>query len=290
MECLNPISIPDPETGHLRVVPCGRCNACLVRSRMEWAFRLREEWHRSPSSFFVTLTYEDERMPISTSVEYSTGALVYDGSVNKRDVQLFMKRLRKSIDPVKLRYYLISEYGPDTLRPHYHFIAFLDALVSPDYFDSHVRKCWPSPIVTVSSVTETRIKYVTEYALTRNSVPDRLAPNFRLVSRNPGIGASYVERMKDWHTGVDDMSKRYDLLDKDGFHCNMPRYYREKIYPADFLDERSAELEKEFLQKKLELVSRPDYDAAQAIRNRKAFIEDYNRKTQFLLDKKRKKL
>ncbi len=57
------------------------------------------------------------------------------GVVCKRDVQNFMKRLRWWIskdkdfnnEDRKLRYYIASEYGPKTYRPHYHGVLFFDS-------------------------------------------------------------------------------------------------------------------------------------------------------------------
>ena len=61
---------------------------------------------------FVTLTYADDQLP--------------DGnSLCPEDVTKFLKRLRKRIDPVKIRYFLCGEYGEgSTSRPHYHLILF----------------------------------------------------------------------------------------------------------------------------------------------------------------------
>lgn len=59
---------------------------------------------------FVTLTYNDDRIPAGNSL-------------NPRDLQNFLKRLRKAT-PHKLRYYAIGEYGGTTGRPHYHLALF----------------------------------------------------------------------------------------------------------------------------------------------------------------------
>lgn len=58
----------------------------------------------------------------------------YDGTVrvaSVRDVQLFFKRLRQRIYRKfneKIRYYIVSEYGPQSLRPHFHCLLFTDSL------------------------------------------------------------------------------------------------------------------------------------------------------------------
>lgn len=47
-----------------------------------------------------------------------------------RDLQLFMKRLRKQINKnynEKVRFYAIGEYGTDSLRPHWHILLFFNS-------------------------------------------------------------------------------------------------------------------------------------------------------------------
>lgn len=51
----------------------------------------------------------------------------------KKDIQDFVKRVRKKIDKLnipenekQIRYYIASEYGPKTYRPHYHGFFFFD--------------------------------------------------------------------------------------------------------------------------------------------------------------------
>lgn len=54
------------------------------------------------------------------------GKLTY---CSKRDMQLFMKRLRKVLKRYtdeKVRYYIVAEYGPKTFRAHYHLLLFYD--------------------------------------------------------------------------------------------------------------------------------------------------------------------
>lgn len=60
---------------------------------------------------FLTLTIDDEHMP-------------EDGSLDKRHLQLFFKRLRKSLNNKLIRYYACGEYGEKTRRAHYHVCLF----------------------------------------------------------------------------------------------------------------------------------------------------------------------
>lgn len=275
--CLSPIHIRDSVSGEVRIVPCSRCDACLVRQRQEWTYRLREELRHNPNAFFVTLTYDNENLPIQEFVDDS-GAIFYDAVHDKTDIQLFNKRLRHKLEKydAKCRFYIVSEYGPNTQRPHYHGIYFLDKDITLDDFDSLVRASWPSPNITVDIVTDSRIKYVTEYVFTRKDVPSHLPDNFRLVSRNPGLGSCYIERLKDWH--LKDPENRVFAPDYEGNHCNLPRYYRDKIFPKSFLQERAKKLEAEKFEEEKRLFESPDFDSRKYYRDKWEFVKDYHNK------------
>lgn len=59
---------------------------------------------------FVTLTYNDDNVP--------------GYGLDPAHTRDWLKRLRKSIEPRKIRYYLVGEYGDVTHRPHYHAALF----------------------------------------------------------------------------------------------------------------------------------------------------------------------
>lgn len=77
--------------------PCGKCVECKEQYSTEWAFRCMLEASKHEQNCFITLTYNDANLPKE--------------GVCKRSAQLFMKRLRKSIEPLKVRYFLCGEYG-----------------------------------------------------------------------------------------------------------------------------------------------------------------------------------
>ena len=89
-------------------------------------------------------------------------------SLNKREFQLFMKRLRKRFSNV--RYFMCGEYGDLFKRPHYHAILF--GLDFPDkqlhkikdgmrYYTSDIlHDLWPSGFNVISDVTFDTCAYV----------------------------------------------------------------------------------------------------------------------------------
>lgn len=171
MECLNPINIRRPNgrsSSDRIVVPCGRCATCLQRKQAEWLFRLDNELRHSFSAYFVTLTYSQENIPFN--VDTDTG--VIQSTVQKRDIQLFMKRLRKT-QKRQIRYYLCAEYGTKTKRPHYHAIIFNieggKAIAEKKLLDA-----WKLGHIHIGQVSERSIRYTTKYVLKRVFTPNSL--------------------------------------------------------------------------------------------------------------------
>lgn len=208
-------------------VPCGKCAACLSKRRCDWMTRLFFEYHDHSRGAFVTLTYNDDNLP--TVVDKETGACV--GTLVKRDLQLFMKRLRKRLGN-GIRFFAVGEYGSTTFRPHYHMLLF-----------GYPRNCdigriigesWKMGFVSVGSVTGSSINYCTKYVLIGGIDEDffgyldrigALRP-FMQCSRRPFIGHSYIN----------DDTKRYHrenntlMIVKEGVKVPMPRLFRGKIF------------------------------------------------------------
>lgn len=198
-------------------LPCGKCPNCKRRRVSDWSVRLQEEDNVSLSSHFVTLTYNTDHVPISPN-----GFM----TLNKRDFQLFMKRLRKSLpkNSPKIKYYCAGEYGEKTNRPHFHAIMFN----VPDI--ELINDAWQLGTVHVGSVSEASVKYTAKYIDKDKRIPmfkndDRIR-EFSLKSK--GLGESYLtpEKVK-YHK--DDITRLFVIL-PDGIKAPLPRYYRDKIY------------------------------------------------------------
>lgn len=202
--------------------PCGKCPVCRNNDSRDWMLRLSVEADHSINSQFITLTYDEKNIVRIGSV----GILV------KRDVQLFIKRLRERIadkfpDFPKLRFFLVGEYGGTTHRPHYHAIFFN---IPPDCnFRRLVEDCWSKGFVTVSPLNNNRIAYVSGYALlsflfspSKNS---EIPPPFRVMSRRPGIGAQFKSnRLIEYYRN------HPEGITYKGFHYRFPRFYKDAIF------------------------------------------------------------
>lgn len=92
-------------------LPCGKCIGCRQERARQWSIRCMHEASLHEENSFITLTYNDEHLP-------------ENGSLNVRDFQLFMKRLRKKYANKKIRFFHCGEYGDKFSRPHHHAIIF----------------------------------------------------------------------------------------------------------------------------------------------------------------------
>lgn len=216
-------------------VPCGQCMACRLSRASEWSTRLAHEASRHEFNSFLTLTFNDEHMPS-------------DWSVRVRDVQLFMKRLRKAIG-TRLRFFACGEYGDQSKRPHYHLVLF--GYDFPDktpwrrsssgfvlYRSAKLEKLWTYGHSEIGSVTPQSAGYVARYvtkkqtgeaaadAYTRwhpvTDFPWSVCPEFLVMSTRPGIGA-------DWYAEFSDDCFPSDFVIVDGQRKPIPRYYTKKL-------------------------------------------------------------
>lgn len=167
---------------------CGQCLRCRINRSRVWACRLMLETHQHEVSQFVTLTYDQENQPSG-------------GTLQPRDVQLFLKRLRQLVAPVRLRYYMVGEYGDSRGRPHYHLCLF--GSVSAE----QIKAAWGLGIVDVRVLSWDLALYITGYILKRwTNAEDPVAKKFlkgrhpefaRMSLRPEGLGAKGIKVIAD---------------------------------------------------------------------------------------------
>lgn len=264
MKCTNPITI-GKEKGKGIHVACGRCMPCQKNRRRDWSFRLQEEQHVSTNSCFITLTYEEENIPVRDSFP----------TLLKTDVQAFISKLRKYQDRYwekhfkenktkaytnewiksryKIRYYAVGEYGKRGDRPHYHIILFN---VAPKLINE-LSTIWGKGFAHIGEVNNKSIKYCTKYIIGKEGPGlDRAlarkpkegpgkAKCFSLKSTNPGIGHSYLTReiieyhQKKYAQAVAEVAKGNDVWNiplvrsREGYFQRMPDYYKNKIFDSE---------------------------------------------------------
>lgn len=216
MKCVH--LIPTKEHG---LVPCGKCYACLAKRRSDWFVRLFAEFVNSSTCVFFTLTYDNDNLPESNSVVRS-------------DITNFVRRVRRSLEykekgsGKELRYFIVSEYGDTTYRPHYHGFFFnINPLFEKlDNYQSFISKHWDKGFVSTGKPSAARFNYVCKYVIKPKPVCEHLAKPFLVCNRRPAIGLSLLT----------DEFKKYikdNLKTVIKFHCytrSLPRYYRDKIF------------------------------------------------------------
>jgi len=218
-------------------LPCGQCMGCRLDHARDWATRLHHENQLHEVSCFLTLTYSNDHMPD-------------DYSVSKRAMQLFMKRLRKSLGDQAIRFFLCGEYGGITFRPHYHALIFGHDFGHDrtlwgksragylTYKSPSLETLWPYGLCDIGQVTTQSAGYVARYMTKKvyGSQADdhytrlhpgtgqllRVSPEFILMSTRPGIGYGWYEK---W--GSDAFPSDFIII--DGRRRPVPRYYFKKL-------------------------------------------------------------
>lgn len=216
MPCYHPMLAyrakePNPETGKRSIVfnpndgissmsvtlPCGQCIGCRLERSRQWAIRCMHEASEHEENSFITLTFNNENLHPS-------------GSLQLEDFQKFMKRFRKAIHPLKIRYYHCGEYGENLGRPHHHACIF--GYQFPDkklwrqskgvnlYRSTQLEKLWPYGYCSIGDVTFESAAYVARYIMKKQTGKQGeehygdLKPPYTTMSRRPGIGRHWYDK------------------------------------------------------------------------------------------------
>lgn len=229
------------------LLPCGKCIGCRLDYSRTWADRMMLELETEKKAVFLTLTYDNDHCPWS---QFDENGIPMYGTLNKRDCQLFMKRLRKRYQDVKIRFYLAGEYGSKTLRPHYHAIVYgfglydfkdlrcigRNELGQAYYVSEDLAKIWNNGFVLVANVSWKTCAYVARYItkkLTGQKAVEyaerNVIPEFSLMSRKPGIGSRYLEENPDCL----DFENINLSTPEGGLKIRIPKYYIRKLELQD---------------------------------------------------------
>lgn len=249
-------------------VPCGRCIGCRLEYSRQWAMRCMHEASLFEHNCFITLTYDEGKLP-------------YGGSLRKADLQKFQKRLNKwcrSFVGSAPRFYQCGEYGEQFSRPHYHCLLF--GFDFPDrvrykragdgddllYTSEILTKLWPAGISTVGDLTYESAAYVARYIMKKYKGPEKedhyttvtqygevieLEPEFCTMSRRPGIGRGYYDEWSNEVYPNDEVIVR-------GHPVKPPRFYDTLLARDDPL------MLADVKTKRLELLARLDKDLTPA--------------------------
>lgn len=212
-------------------LPCGKCLGCYKVRINSWANRCVHEASLHEKNCFITLTFNDDYLK---------------PSLDKKDFTLFIKRLRRRVKPLKVRYFHCGEYGENYFRPHHHALLF--GVDFPDkvvhsrkngvvlYRSDFLESLWPFGFSSIGEVNYATASYIASYI---NKKVDSNASSFDLsdsdkvdlsafdplqseyvsMSLKPAIGHNWIEKYKD------DVYPRDYLVTSKGFKNKPPRAY-----------------------------------------------------------------
>lgn len=192
---------PDSWRGERLDLPCGQCVGCRLERARQWAVRCMHEASLHEDNSFLTLTYDDKHLPVGKTLVLS-------------DFQNFMKRLRRSIAPKRVRFYHCGEYGEPTIengwiaRPHYHALLFGHDFTDrtffskrgefPVYTSRSLSNLWPLGFSVVGQVSFDSANYVARYVMKKLTGDRKVEygdrkPEYSTMSRRPGIGRGWYD-------------------------------------------------------------------------------------------------
>ena len=218
------------------MLPCGRCGGCRLDRADQWATRcVHEAQLYGARNSFITLTFSNEHCPTNYSVDV-------------RDLQLFMKRLRKSLPSQLIRFFACGEYGEQNLRPHYHALIFNYDFHDKKFYtrrkdydiyrSEKLSELWPFGLHEIGALTHKSAAYCARYSMKKINGDDadehyfrqspidgnwyRVEPEFLVMSRRPGIGKGWLDKYKS-----DAFPSDYVIV--DGKRKKPPRFYSEQL-------------------------------------------------------------
>lgn len=259
----------EAQTDKEMTVPCGQCIGCRIDYSRQWAIRCMHEAEGHEFNSFVTLTYDEKKIPLLSNGE---------PTLSKEDVVKFLKRLRKKFSDVKIKHFGCGEYGDENLRPHYHLclfgIDFKDKQLWKEnvhgdlYVSEILNRLWSDPkdgepfgFATVGQVTFQSAAYTARYCMKKFKGKDAMShyermdpmtgeviykqPEFATMSRggrskDGGIGKNFIDK---WKSEI----VKHDTVILNGSETKVPKYYDnqiEKTYPDKLEENKKKRLEK----------------------------------------------
>lgn len=219
------------------LVPCGQCIGCRLDYAKQWSERCSLEASLYDENMFLTLTYNDLNCPIK---------------LQKKDFQLFIKRLRNHFSDREIRFFGCGERGSHTGRPHYHIIIFNAKFNDLKYLKRSgennlytsptLERLWPYGFSTVGEADYQSINYTARYVMKK--IKGQETDEFLLMSRRPGIGWKYFEKNQD---KIKELDLIYFPFSEGKKQTTLCRYYKNLI---------SSEIPDYFINKKSDMIDK----------------------------------
>lgn len=257
MPCHSPITLM---TGQ---VPCGRCDYCRLKYSYEWSVRCAHEATLYEHNCFITLTYDDSRLPpdyrLAQGLIYSHFQIDFlkalrdrCGGFTKVKHHNFGKINKKTGVPYPefhrpIRFFVAGEYGDKNLRPHWHACIF-NFDFSDKYFwrksksgypifrSPTLEELWPYGNSEIGSVTSKSAGYCARYIF-KKQTGERAVEHYKFVDvdgtvfdrRSEFCKASIRPGLGDgWFRKYHADVFPHDYVVVDGQPRSVPRFYDKK--------------------------------------------------------------
>lgn len=146
---------------------------------------------------------------------------------NIRDVQLFLKRLRKNLSRFtdeKIRFYAVSEYGPVHFRPHWHILLYFDTQETLFALPKCIEDSWTYKEKVFKKTTQTFVYKIrkfgrVDYSLSKGKCDSYVAGYVNCVGQLPHIFANSSIKPIQSHSKF--------------FACSLLQDQKETIYELD---------------------------------------------------------
>lgn len=214
---------------------------------------MQEEKHCN-TAYFITLTYDNEHVPITPKGFMGLGSEVRrrKGTFSRiSHLSDFFKRVRAhsgtcsqevakgtrstfsiseyatALQPKPIKYFGVGEYGGRSKRPHFHAIVF-------NASQEAILASWKLGHVHFGQVSEASVGYCMKYMLKKGCIPmhnnDDRPAEYALMSK--GLGSSYItdQNMRWHHASLD----RLYVNVKGGIKASMPRYYKDRLLDSSY--------------------------------------------------------
>ena len=174
----------------------GRGSVSLYRGDNTFISFIPVDHHFTSDDFYRPIKSVTDGRPFKTLSRCQ--AVLY-----KPDLQNFMKRLRRSIDyhfknlniyDKRIFYFAVGEYGPTSLRPHYHVLLWSNNPQVLSYVQQNIFSCWPHcdrQSLIVKPCDKATSSYLSGYVCASSSLPlllqERKFMQFHVGSKKDGF-------------------------------------------------------------------------------------------------------
>lgn len=254
VKCLNPRHITNRYTCEEILIECGKCEACLMKKSLASVTRCKLESSSHRFTYFATLTYANEHLPLVQLVECDKDSdfdkydvIEDDGTIlgtvtftnysdkmmllkkcktshnrlpylRRKDCQLFVKRLRKYLNKFtneKIRVFYCGEYGPVHFRPHFHLLLWFESEKISEVISEAVHSCWSYGRVDCQISSGKSSSYVASY-LNGNCYLPKV---FRLAGTKPFSNHSIYLGEQIFQTAVEEFKQdEFERIAKKRFY------------------------------------------------------------------------